>query len=110
MATDREFHIKVVVDEDTKGSDRAAASLEQVDKSAGKAEKGLADLEKQSRDLDVQLARSRKAVKDLESELIKTEDRATGRGSLRSRLNQERSWLRELERLSKSAAESFTPN
>lgn len=102
----RTIKIDVVVDSDTRGSDKAAASLEQVDKSAGKAEHGLADLEKQSKNLDVQLERSRRAVKDLESELIRTEDRATGRGSLRGRLNQERSWLRELERLSKSTAES----
>ena len=100
----RNIKINVTVDSDTRGSDKAAESLQKVDKSAGGAEKGLADLKKESERLDVQLAKTRTRVKDLENELVRTGDRATGRGSLRSRLNQERSWLRELERLAKSAA------
>ena len=100
----RNIKINVTVDSDTRGSDKAAESLQRVDKSAGGAEKGLADLKKESERLDVQLAKTRTRVKDLENELVRTGDRATGRGSLRSRLNQERSWLRELERLAKSAA------
>src|SRR4051812_44388924 len=104
MAGDtRNIKVNVTIDSDTKGSAEAARSLEQVDTSAGKAEKGLADLTKESEKLDVQLTRSKTKVKELEQELIKSGDRSTSRGSLRSRLNQERSWLRELEKLTKTA-------
>jgi hypothetical protein len=106
----RNIKINVTIDSDTKGSEQAAAGLEKVDKAAGKAEGGLADLTRESEKLDVQLAKSKTKVKELEQELIRTGDRATGRGSLRSRLNQERSWLREMEKLTKSAAEAAIPD
>jgi hypothetical protein len=100
----RDIKINVTVDSDTRGSDQAAASLEKVDKSAGGAEKGLADLKKESASLDAQLAKTRTKVKELEQELVRTADRTTGKGTLRSRLNQERSWLRELEKLASNSA------
>lgn len=107
MADDvRNIRVNVTVDSDTRGSDQAAAGLEKIDKSAGKAQGGLADLTKESEKLDVQLAKSKTKLRELEQELIRSADRTTGKGSLRQRVNQERSWLRELERLSKSAAET----
>ena len=107
MAGDtRDIKINVTVDSDTRGSQQAAAGLEKVDTAAGKAEGGLADLRKESEKLDVQLAKSKTKVHELEQELIRSGDRTTGRGSLRSRLNQERRWLAELEKLSKSAVGS----
>ncbi len=105
MAGDtRKIKVNVTIDSDTRGSDDAATSLEKVDKAAGGAEEGLAGLKKESEKLDVQLAKSKTKVKELEAELIRTGDSSTGRGSLRSRLGQERRWLQELERLSKDAA------
>lgn len=105
-AETRDIKVKVTVDSDTKGSTEAAAGLEKVDASAGKAEKGFADLKKESESLDTQLAKTKTKLRELEQELVRTGDRTTGRGSLRQRVNQERAWLRELERLSKSAAEA----
>jgi hypothetical protein len=120
----RKIELEVVVNSDTDGSKKAAASLEKVDVAAGKAGDSLNDMAKDADKANVsvgktgdsvadvttdlekfedQIGRTKSRIRELEEALSRTGSRA-GASGLRRELAQERSWLRELERAAKELA------
>lgn len=91
---DRTARLRVVVDEDTKGADKAAASLGRVDDAADRAGASLHSTAGEAKSFGAEIDKSRARLKELESQLLSLGNDS----SLRKRIRSERSFLSELVR------------
>lgn len=95
---DRDITVDVTIRSDTRDAKKAADALGDIDKAAGGAGKSMKGMEGDSASLTTQIGKSKETIKSLEAELTKVGNNP----GLRKSLRVERSWLAELEKISKS--------
>jgi ABC-type transporter Mla subunit MlaD len=91
---DRDVRLKVVIDEDGRGADKAANDLDRIDKSAGKADDSLDKLGKTTKRVNADIDKHRESIRRLAEEYEKT-----GNVDLFKNIRKDQSAIRNLEKI-----------
>src|SRR5512139_3023739 len=93
----RDVTIDVTITSDTRGSDKAAKGLGDVDKAADKAGDSLQGMAVDAKSLNAEIERTTSSIAELDAQLVAVGNDKGTRKSLRA----EESWLRELQKVLK---------